>query len=299
MRRHRNAERRAPLLAACVLAIVALACGAGQPGANATVTPAAPVVDVQGTTAALQATVDASAAVMTAQAQVPPTQPQLPTAEAPEEPTEPPASTGLSFSEEFASDTGSFETFDGAEITGGEFYMGQFTDCGDLAADSQFGCFSTCLSCGLVADYGMVVDVRYVDGISERTYGLVMQFVDENGNSVVDREDFYTEFQISAFTSYYIQNVQVRTHFPGNPVGIDSWDQIWYDARDYTNAGYGANTLGVKSFDGGTSFELYVNDNYIDTVSKPTDEFSQGSVGISLSGRRVQVAFDNFAIDTE
>ena len=282
---------RMVLVAGLALSAAALACGAGVPGANSTATPA---IDLQATAAALQATVDALAQAQTQQAQIPPTAPALPTAADTAEPTETGAPTGASVFEDFATDDGKFETWDGAQVTDGEFYLGQFTDCGDLAADAPFGCLSTCLACGVASDYEMTVDVRYVDGISERTYGLVLQFNDVNGNGIVDSEDFYVEFQISAFTAYYIQTVQVRTHFAGDPVGAASWLQLWYVAKDFTNSGYGTNTLDAIASKSGTSFDLYVNGNYLKTVTIPDTDHSEGRVGVSLSGRRVQVAFDNF-----
>jgi hypothetical protein len=283
------------MVAGLALSAAALACGVGVPGSQATDTPAAPPIDVNATAAALQATAEALAQAETQQAQVPPTAPQLPTAEATLEPTEPGVAPGANVFEDFSTDDGNFETFDGAQISGGEFLLGQFNDCGDLTADSPFGCFSVCLACGVASNYEMSVDVRYVDGISERTYGLVLQFDDVNGNSVVDREDYYVEYQVSAFVAFYTDNLYLRTHVAGDPVGVNSWYYLRYDARPYTNATYGTNKLGVIASKNGTSFDLYLNDNFVDTVNIPNITSSQGLVGLSLSGRRVQVAFDNFS----
>ena len=287
--------RRPLAIAALWLAAAALACGPSGLLDRATDTPA---VDTAATMAALQVTADALALAQTQEAQAPPTPVQLPTAEFTPEPTQPSGGGdggGVSLLEDFSGDTGAFETFEGAQITDGEFYLGPFVDCGDLQADTPYGCFSICTACGVVSNYEMSVDVRYASGVSERTYGLVLAFEDENGNSAVDREDYYLEYQISAFVAFYTDNLYLREHVVGDPVGATGFNFIRrWDARPLTRDTYGVNNLRVIASSSGTTFELYLNDSYVDTVSYTGVAAAEGLVGLSLSGRSVQVAFDNF-----
>jgi hypothetical protein len=223
----------------------------------------------------------------------------LPTVAFTPQPTQPLASPvpgGTGVLDDFSADAGNFETFEGAVITNGEFYMGPFGDCGDLQANTPYGCFSVCAACGLASNYDMAVDVRYADGVSERTYGLVLAFEDANGNSLVDQEDYYVEYQISAFVALYTDNLYLREHVAGDPVGASGFNFIRrWDARPLTRDTYGVNRLRAVAYNNGTSFDLYLNDNFVDTITYSGITSAQGLVGLSLSGRAVQVAFDNFS----
>jgi hypothetical protein len=293
---------------AALLLAAALACGGGG-ASDATEVPPdteAPSIDTEGTAAALQSTADALAQAQTEQAQVPPTAVTLPTAEAVDTQAPPATESGGgtgggiepgTYFDDFSEDVGNWETWDGAQVAEGEFFLGPFADCGDLQADTPYGCFSICLWCGVLTDYEASVDVRYVDGISERTYGIVLQFEDVNGNNWVDEEDYYLEYQVSAFTAFYTDNLYLREHVAGDPVGANGFNFVRrWDARPITNDTYGTNRLGVVVTNSGTNFDLYLNDNFVDTVSFDGVSFSEGQIGLSISGRSVQVAFDDFTI---
>jgi hypothetical protein len=283
------------LIAGLLLLAAALACGGG----GVTRPTSAPTADLFATATALEATTAALAQSQTQQAQAPPTAIQLPTAPFTPEPTQPagqatPAPASSVFTD-FAADTGAFETFDGAQVANGEFLLGPFPDCGDLQADTPYGCFAVCLACGVVSNYDMAVDVRYGSGISERTYGLVLSFDDVNGNSVVDRDDYYLEYQISAFVAFYTDNLYLREHVAGAPVGANGFNFVRrWDARPITHDTYGVNNLRAVASSNGTAFDLYLNGTFVDTIAYSGVSASQGLVGLSISGRGVQAAFDNF-----
>jgi hypothetical protein len=198
--------------------------------------------------------------------------------------------TGLApgtYEDDFSRDNSNFEIFAGSEIYGGKLHLGPFNECADLDANEErpFGCFTVCLACGFLLDYSMQVDVQYEEGVSDRTYGLVLRFVDFNGNSVVDRGDYMMTAEISAFDAWYT----VWEHL------VDGgWQQ--YD-RGYPGnilTGYKVNTIRADSYGGGQYIDIYMNGKFIQTV-----EFTEGFgglVGLTAGGRRVKVAFDNFRI---
>jgi len=185
--------------------------------------------------------------------------------------------------DDFAEDSGNFETFDGAQVVNGIFYLGEFNDCADVGTDSPFGCFSSCLTCGYASNYDMQVDAAYSDGVTERTFGMVLRFVDNNGNGLVDRDDYYLDFELSIYDQY----ATIWEH---------RTDGKWYQVADGfvgdINPGRRVNTLHAIATNGGADIDFYINDAYVTTV---TDiPFSEGTVGLVMGGRAMQVAFDNF-----
>ena len=296
----RHPRYRPIALAAGLLLAAALACNAGSAGGLAGPIPTA-TLDLAATSASLQGTADALAQIQTQAAQIPPTTVQLPTAAVTAGPTPTAANAaGLTVNDDFSADHGNFELRPGESIRDGELYLGPYDDCGDLQANSQFGCFAVCTACGVPSNYEMSADVRYADGVSERTYGLVVQFDDVNGNSQVDVDDYYLEYQISAFTAFYTDNLYLREHVPGAAVGATGFNFVRrWDTRDLTHDTYGVNRLRVVASGNGIAFDLYLNDNFVDSVAFTGQQSAKGKVGLSVSGRAVQVAFDNFTFASQ
>jgi S1-C subfamily serine protease len=200
--------------------------------------------------------------------------------------TDTPASTGgtpTSVSDDFSSDVGNFETFDGAQIADGLLYLGPFSDCADVGSDQAFGCFSQCLTCGQASTYQMQVDAAYSSGVSERTFGMVLRFVDNNGNGLVDKDDYYLDFELSIYDQYFI-------------IWEHRTDGKWYviDQKNDTSilGGSHVNTLKAVASNGGADVDIYLNGNWVSGVTKIPN--TQGAVGLVMGGRAMQVAFDNF-----
>ena len=293
-------KSNSPLTGRTVLAVVtlltlaALACGAGLPGGNSTATPA---IDFQATAAALQATADALAQAETQQAQVPPTAPALPTAppedtQAPEQPTQ--ASGPQSYVDDFSSDKGNWEVFSNdvgsAQISDGVLLLGPFNECTDVGQNSgPFGCFSQCLACGVVSEYDIQVDAAYISGRTDQTFGMVLRFQDANNNGLVDKEDYFLDFELSI----YDQSFYVFEHLAG--AGITDFPAL--DSRTETNIASGTqvNTLRAVSTNGGVNVDLYLNGTGVETITLD-QATSSGTVGLVVGFRNMQAGFDNFQI---
>ncbi|MCL4559369.1 MAG: trypsin-like peptidase domain-containing protein [Chloroflexi bacterium] len=191
--------------------------------------------------------------------------------------------TAQSVSDDFSSDVGNWEIFDGAQITGGIFYLGQFTDCADVGSDNAFGCFTQCLTCGYTSTYDMQVDAAYVDGVTDRTFGMVLRFIDNNDNGLVDSDDYYLDFELSIYDKYFI-------------IWEHNTDGKWYviDQKNATaiKAGRKVNTLRAIASNGGTDVDIYINDEWVDGIQ--SIPYPEGSVGLVVGGRAMQAAFDNF-----
>jgi len=189
-------------------------------------------------------------------------------------------------SDDFSQDKGNFELFTGgqAQVANGAFYLGKFSDCADIGSNNPFGCFSTCLTCGKASDYEMAVDSTYINGVSGRTFGIVLRFVDNNGNGLVDSDDYYLDFEYSAFDGYYY-------------VWEHRSDGKWYVIdQNYSKSIVlysTVNHLRAVATNGGADIDVYANgDNWVTGVTKIP--FTEGTVGLVIGGRALQAAFDNF-----
>ncbi|MBI4771347.1 MAG: hypothetical protein HY784_13285 [Chloroflexi bacterium] len=217
---------------------------------------------------------------------LPPTAvPGQPPVQAPTDTAEP-GNQGVSGIDTFDSDEGNWEIFDGAEIADGVFYLGQFADCGDVGSGSAFGCFSQCLACDYVSEYDMQVLAAYVDGVTERTFGLVLRFVDQNNDGLVNPEDYYLDFEISVYDKFFI----VWEHLPGT-----GWQVLDQRVENNIAGGRKVNTLRAVAYDGGSSIDLYLNGTLVENIAGLPE--TSGTVGLVVGGRAIRVAFDDFEIE--
>jgi S1-C subfamily serine protease len=191
--------------------------------------------------------------------------------------------TATSVFDDFTEDFGYWEIFDGAEIFNGIFYIGEFADCADVGSDEPFACFSQCLTCGLASEYDMQVDAAYSDGVTDRTFGMVLRFVDYDGDGVVDRDDYYLDFELSIWDKYFI----VWEH---NTDG--KWYVITDEFMDAIRPGRKVNTMRAIASNGGSDVDIYINDEWVSGVTNIP--YTEGTVGLVVGGRAVQAAFDNF-----
>jgi S1-C subfamily serine protease len=193
-----------------------------------------------------------------------------------------------SFTDDFSADKNNWEIFDGAQIQDGIFYLGQFADCADVGSDQPFGCFTQCLTCGLANTYDMQVDSAYVSGVTERTFGMVLRFVDNNGNGLVDSDDYYLDFELSIYDKYFV-------------IWEHRTDGKWYVIDQKTDGsilpGRKANNLRAVASNGGADVDIYLNGNWVDGVTGIP--YKEGTVGLVVGGRAMQAAFDNFSFQVK
>lgn len=251
-------------LGASFMALVALACG----GLGAQPTPVPPPPPTP----------------------IPPTQTPVPpptnTAAPVPTPVPSPAS-GSAFTggfDDFSEDYGGWEVFAGSSIDSGILRLGPFSNCADVGSNDPYACFTQCLACGIVSEYEMQVDAAYLSGVSDRTFGMVLRFEDANGNAVVDGQDYYLDFSISVYDQYFV----VWEYNRGR------WNRVYNTFSSAIRPGNNINTLYAYSYDSGSSIDLYVNGEFVANVFDIPA--TQGSVGLAVGGRAVEVGFDNFEI---
>ena len=130
------------------------------------------------------------------------------------EPTEPPAAAapGQKVEDTFDSDLGTFALGEGIQIQNGSLLLGPFEQCAeDVAAfDSPINCNAVCLTCGAnLTNYRMQADISFADGLSDKQWGIILRFVDENGNGLLDREDYLMVIGFDVFDNAWAIFVHV------------------------------------------------------------------------------------------
>jgi hypothetical protein len=136
--------------------------------------------------------------------------------------------------------------------------------------------------------YDMQVDSGYVSGVTERTFGMVLRFVDNNGNGLVDSDDYYLDFELSIYDKYFI----IWEH---NTDG--KWYVIDQKTDDSILAGRKVNNLRAVASNDGSDIDIYLNGSWVDGVTGIP--FKEGTVGLVVGGRAMQAAFDNFSFQVQ
>ena len=182
-------------------------------------------------------------------------------------------------------DTSAWEIWPGSEVYGGEFHLGQFADCADVGSNDPYGCFSQCVACGTVSEYDMAAYARYVDGVTDRTFGLVLRFVDQNGNGLVDPNDYYLDFELSIWDQYFI----IWEHLDNG-----TWNVLAESFESSIAGSHQTNHLRAVAYNGGSDIDIYINGTNVWSVTGLP--YSEGAVGLAVGGRALEVAYDDFSI---
>lgn len=198
-------------------------------------------------------------------------------------PTPPPTETPtavpegpLSISDDFSSSSGIWSDCDVCEVRNGELRMGPFPVSGAFLTQ-----WAICDACGMVSTYELSVDVSFIDGPSERGYGLILGLNDER------------------FLTYEVTPWQT----------VDFW-MYEYEPNQWTwvnglfsgsvRAGVQTNTIGVTAAEnasGRLDFSLQVNGRTPLVIFNQTTD--PGWIGLTVFGHAVEVAFDNFSFQTD
>jgi hypothetical protein len=219
------------------------------------------------------------------------------------EPTEPPAAAapGQKVEDTFDSDLGTFALGEGIQIQNGSLLLGPFEQCAeDVAAfDSPINCNAVCLTCGAnLTNYRMQADISFADGLSDKQWGIILRFVDENGNGLLDREDYLMVIGFDVFDNAWAIFVHV-------PNAVSPWFHVKSGAAGLRGQN-SPNRFEATASNNGRMIDVRLNDKRLvlltadapqpgETLIK--DWVDSGSVGFVDLGRRVQARFDNFILE--
>ncbi len=259
------------LLPLSLLFIFVSSCGTFAP-------PPSPTPDLQGTAislslqqtmVALDITVQAYSAAQTEAARATstpiPTETSTPTATVTPGP--------IVIRDNFSVNTGRWIECGQCRIENGSMHMGPYP-----ISDKGEGYLAICSDCGVVQDYKMGVDATFVDGYTDRGFGLVLR---EGGGSYADIE--ITTWQVYGAWVYEKSNNAWGTWLSGDPWKLSG---TLYPS-------YGTNRLEVEvaSQAGTSTIKILINGQLVNTGTMPA---VSGRVGLVIGLHSLGVLFDNF-----
>jgi len=227
---------------------------------------------VRQTELAIQGTESALAAAETQQA-APPTA----TATEPPAPTLTPAPSRTPgpfiIFDDFSRDVGRWTDCGVCDYRSGELVMGPYAPSGGLA-----GYVTLCDDCGLVQDYTISVDSRFLDGYTDRGWGIVLRYDEATGN--------YVDLEITTWQVYGVW-------------AYDAEDRTWaspslgwrYAPALYPS--YGSNRVEVAVV--GETAEIRINDVTVLIVEDMP--VGPGLVGLTVGMHLMEVGFDDFLLE--
>ena len=251
-----------------VLFLLVTSCGvqaSPTPDLNATATS----LGLQQTMVALDMTVQAYSAAQTEAARPTatpiPTETLIPTATVTPGP--------IVIHDDFSINTGRWTECGQCRIENGSMHMGPYP----ISQDGG-GYLAICSDCGIVQDFKMGVDATFVDGYTDRGFGLLLR--ENNGN--------YADVEITTWQVYGAWTFDRATNLWGSLLGGDSWK---LSGTLYPS--YGTNRLEVDvTSQGGTStVTIHINGQLVNTATMPA---VSGRVGLVVGLHSLGVLFDNF-----
>lgn len=141
------------------------------------------------------------------------------------------------------------------------------------------GYLAICADCGIAQDYKMGVDATFVDGYSDRGFGLVVREADGT----------YVDVEITTWQVYGAWVYDPTRNTWGSLIGGDSG---WHPTGNLV-PGAGPNRLDVDvTSEGGTSnIIIYINGQLVKTTTMPA---VSARVGLVVGLHSLGVIFDNF-----
>jgi hypothetical protein len=270
---NRPAHKTSFIAMAFFLALLITGCGpkaASTPDAQAS-ERALQAAGLQQTMTALAGTVQAMSAVQTEAARVTAT------------PSITPSATGtpgpLVIQDDFSGDIGRWKNCGQCRIANGSLYMGPYP-----VTDSGQGYITLCGDCGIVQDFKIGVDAVYVEGYSDRGFGLVLR----------EQDGAYVELEITTWQFYGVWYFD-----PTKQQGYDGWSTLLpggWSASGYLHPAQLSNRIDVETAtDGGKSTAaIRINGQLIYTVEIPS---APARVGLVVGLHSLGIAFDNFTFE--
>jgi len=203
----------------------------------------------------------------------PPTATDTPVPTATSIPTITPTQGPIVVDEDFSTDNGRFKC-DYCKVNDGALLMGPFP-----ATDSLESYYAICNECGVAENYKMSVDAWYIEGASDRGFGLLLR---ENDGSFIDTE--LTTWQVYGVWNY---DKTFQTGYQGWSGITDGFISGWL------KPGRAVNHLEVimRTENGKTTLTVTINDKGSRNFNIKSD---RGNVGLLVGMHSLGVAFDNF-----
>jgi len=203
--------------------------------------------------------------------------------------------------QDFEDGADAFELGNSASVEEGVLLLGPYDSCANDVAnfDQPVNCLVVCQACGReLAEFRMTVDFTFEDGLSDREFGVILRWVDDNLDGMIDRPDFLLALGFNIFENRW----RLYLHEPGQ---IDPWHEVGRGEAGFLLAGR-MNELEVVATEGGGYMEIRLNSNLLIQLTgserEPGEHLVQpwansGAVGLLGLGRGVQARFDNFVVE--
>lgn len=203
----------------------------------------------------------------------------------------------------FEEDQGLFAIGPAESISEGGLLIGPYELCANDVGnfDQPVGCLTVCQECGAnLSEYELEVKFTFEDGLTDREFGVVLRFVDENQDSMLDRPDYLLALGFNIYQNRW----RLYLHEPDR---IEPWRVIASGDAGFLRAGR-MNELEVLATEDGQLIEIRMNERFLTLLTGDTPEpgerlvqpwASSGSVGLIGLGRGVQARFDDFVLIAE
>lgn len=204
---------------------------------------------------------------------------------------------------DFEEDQGPFQLGQTESVSEGGLLLGPYELCANDVAnfDRPVNCIVVCQECGAnLSEYELRVKFTFEEGLSDREFGVVLRFVDENQDSMIDRPDYLLAVGFNIFQNRW----RLYLHEPDR---IEPWRTLASGDAGFLLPGR-MNEVQVLATEDGQLMEIRLNERFLALVTGETAEpgqrlvqpwASSGSVGLIGLGRGVQARFDDFVLITE
>jgi hypothetical protein len=219
-----------------------------------------------------------------------------------EQPTQPRGdSSGAMIEDTFELDLGTFPLGEGMQLTDQAYLLGPFGQCANDVGnfDNPVGCNAVCQTCGTnLRNFHFNVQFSFEEGLSDRSFGVILRFVDEDNDAMLDYEDYLLSLGFNIATNQF----SVYLHTPDR---IDPWSVVKSGQAGLLSPGR-MNRIEITTSNKGRLMDVFLNQARIVilTADPPqpgetlvTEWADSGAVGFLVLGRGVQARFDNFSFE--
>lgn len=204
-------------------------------------------------------------------------------------------------SQDFSADDQAFDLGGNARIEDQALLVGPYESCANDVGnfDAPVDCLVICTACGdNLAEYRMEFNFTFEEGLTDREFGVVLRFVDQNGDHLIDRPDYLLALGFNVFHN----RLRLYLHEPDK---IEPWVRLADRQAGFLRPGR-LNHVEVQAAEGGRQMLVYLNESLILHLTgddpAPGERLVQpwadaGSVGFLGLGRGVTARFDNFVLE--